>query len=88
MKFKPEDFGVGSITQTCADIANAKLAEWLKDAPEVLSCKFDCGCGWPKGWRDYNDNLHSSWYKNAKKAKLVCVEKIKEGLPDNESNRS
>ena len=81
MKFKPEDFGKecdGMHSGCCftplsaAEIANAKLEEWLKSAPTVYG---------PQSLYGFKQTALQSWhtFKNpghTHKAKLVQIEEL------------
>lgn len=79
MKFKPEDFDLqiklsmtsDILNKKAAEMANAKLQEWLDAAPTVYhrdGIPYEDGGGW-----DDMENLSDGKLK----AKLVCIEEIK-----------
>lgn len=74
LKFTAKDFGadVGPLVNVfdAARIANARLAEMLKDAPEVFTdnkgAKAEVWC----------TDEHGSWRRQTHRARLVNIEKI------------
>lgn len=76
--FKPEDFeSITIITdkemQEIAEIANAKLKEWLDAAPTV----YGQGIGAMKSAYWNMNGPDFEIYKHTHAAKLVCIEEIK-----------
>jgi len=64
-------------------IANAKLAEWLKDAPVVYYGAIEVSSDIPNeyevyGWEDPGLITDDDFDKPSRRAKLVCIEEIKE----------
>ncbi len=77
MKFKPEDFLVGIMPEVTAkfvcEIANAKLQEWLDQAPTVFAWK---EYGLPNRWKArQKDTVKPGQATHT--AKLVCCEILK-----------
>lgn len=79
MKFTPNDFkGKGfvvpvesNVFQELADIANAKLAEWLEKSPEMF-CRLD------SGYKDFwAADQHPCFARATHKARLVDIQEIK-----------
>jgi hypothetical protein len=52
-KFEPEDFvcETGLARNRAAELANAKLAEWLRDAPEMYCRQSPPGTQWKALWQ-------------------------------------
>lgn len=92
-EFKPEDFDGEWIEPTklgaleiihpavhvvkAAQIANAKLKEWLDKAPTVYGCRVLKDIG-PLTWHtepQVDDRHGINW--STRQAKLVCIEEIK-----------
>lgn len=80
-KFEPEDFQITKhnykeipplvyvmlSNEIAAEIANKKLAEWLKDAPTVYGCKWDTGMNY------FTTNKSDT---DTHKARLIMIEPI------------
>lgn len=83
MKFTPDDFSalfsekypsLMGIKGVAAHIANIRLQEWLNNAPKIICAK---GMGHHDSWIDEVD-WQSGDDRPSHKAKLVCIEPIKE----------